>query len=71
MNVKSLILSAAAVFMLNGCTGLLWEQEGLLAGSRGMTHEEQKITVKKQGQTKSVLLQKPNLRVKPCRPTVC
>lgn len=49
MNVKSLILSAAAVFMLNGCTGLLWEQEGLVAGSRGMTHKEQKITVKKAG----------------------
>ena len=43
MNVKSLILSAAAVFMLNGCTGLLWEQEGFIAGSRGMTHKEQKI----------------------------
>lgn len=71
MNVKSLILSAAAVFMLNGCTGLLWEQEGLLAGSRGMTHEEQKITVKKAGTDQIRAFAKPNLRVKPCRPTVC
>lgn len=49
MNGKSLILGTAAVFMLNGCTAILWGQEGWLASSKGMTHKEQKKTVKKAG----------------------
>lgn len=50
MNGKSLILGVVAVFMLNGCTGVLWKQEGFLAGSHGMNYEEQKITVKEAGE---------------------